>query len=318
MEKKGFLFAVSACFVWGFIFVIPYFLKDFSPLEIALGRYFTYGVLSLFLLFRNGLTFLRTIPLNVWKKALIFGMFSNILYYVGVIVGLRYATSPITVLILAMAPVVVAIYGNFLAKEISFRSVAIPGFVICIGILLVNFSELKEGFVHDSLGLYILGVIAVIVAMFSWSWFAVHNARFLKNNPPIPHGQWSTLIGVATLGWVILAAIACIAFGGSELIDVRRCFGSTSLSFWAGITFLGVFCSWLGCYLWNQASARLPLTIAGPLVIFETIFSLLFVYILENRLPSFLEFSGIFFILGGVVFSVLLFRRSNTTISTGE
>jgi len=38
---------VISCFIWGLIFIVPQFMSGFSPIEIALGRYFFYGIASL-------------------------------------------------------------------------------------------------------------------------------------------------------------------------------------------------------------------------------------------------------------------------------
>jgi drug/metabolite transporter (DMT)-like permease len=48
-----------------------------------------------------------------------------------------------------------------------------------------------------------------------------------------------------------------------------------------------------GNALWNSASRRLPLTMTGQMVIFETLFALLYAFIWEQRLPSLLELGAI-------------------------
>lgn len=48
-----------------------------------------------------------------------------------------------------------------------------------------------------------------------------------------------------------------------------------------------------GNALWNGASRRLPLTMTGQMVIFETLFALLYAFIWEQRLPSLLEVGAI-------------------------
>ena len=46
---KGVIFAIIACLVWGLVFVVPSFMQEFSSVEVSMGRYFTYGILSLIL-----------------------------------------------------------------------------------------------------------------------------------------------------------------------------------------------------------------------------------------------------------------------------
>lgn len=83
--------------------------------------------------------------------------------------------------------------------------------------------------------------------------------------------------------------------------------------FLVGCAILGVLCSWLGSMLWNMGSQKLPISLAGQLTIFETIFGLLFVYLLELSLPTPLEFIGITVILAGVLLSMHLFNRTHAT-----
>lgn len=306
----GLFCALGACFVWGLIFVIPHFLEDYSPLEVALGRYFSYGVLSLALLFRNGVGVFRKISLKAWGMAIFFGLISNFLYYTGVVVGLRYATAPITVLILGMCPILVALYGNLRERECSFRSLVIPCIWMAFGMILVNFSEIDWTFSEYSARGYLIGLVSVLGSLFCWSWYAVHNANFLKKNIDIPRGEWATLLGVATFVWVI---VSLFIFGrwGEGMLDLSKFFtiNEDSLRYFGAIAILGIVCSWLGCFLWNHASSQLPVSLMGAFIIFETIFGLIFVYLVDFRFPSWLEFLGILSMLGGIAVSIYLFRR---------
>lgn len=307
----GFLFALGACFVWGLIFVIPDFLADFSSFEVAVGRYFSYGVLSTILLLRKGTTKIRTIPLKAWGVALLFGLVSNFLYYIGVVIGLRYASAPVTVLIMGMCPILVALYGNWQGKECSYRSLVIPCLWMIGGLVLVNISEIDWTFGEGSPKDYLLGLIAVVGSLLCWSWYAVHNARFLKKNTDVPRSDWSTLLGVSTFAWVLMTIPIIGWLGGKEYIDFAKFtqINPDSLRFFGCISILGIVCSWLGCYLWNQASSHLPISIMGSFIIFETIFGLIFVYLFDLRFPSFLEFLGIVSMLGGILLCIYFFKR---------
>lgn len=76
---KGIAFALSACFIWGLIFIIPQFMSSFSSIEIALGRYWFYGGISLLLLLKARLQGFCNYPLSVWIKALCLSFLSG--YY---------------------------------------------------------------------------------------------------------------------------------------------------------------------------------------------------------------------------------------------
>jgi drug/metabolite transporter (DMT)-like permease len=305
----GLLCALGACFVWGLIFIIPGFLEEYSPIEMALGRYFTYGCLSLILLFRRGVTSLKTISLRVWGQALIYGLISNVLYYMGIVMGLRYASAPVTVLILGMCPILVALYGNWQVRECQFRALLFPSLCMIFGIVLTNISEIDWSFQKYSFKQYFLGLISAFGALISWGWYAVHNARFLKKNPQIPRSEWSTLIGVSTLIWVLV--FGCILYQ-KQLIHFERYnpfIFSLAPRFLLGISILGFVCSWIGCTLWNHASSLLPISLMGSLIIFETLFGLMFVYLTEFQFPSTLEWVGITSMLGGIFLSIYSVKK---------
>lgn len=306
----GLLFAISACFVWGAIFVIPEFLSDFTGVELVLGRYLMYGTISSALFFRKGFEKARQVPKKAWVMAFIFALISNILYYFGIISGIRFASAPLTVLVIGMAPVVIAIYGNWRVREISFKSMILPGLWMIAGLVLVNVAEVDWSFKEYSLSQYLIGIVGVMVALLAWSWYVVHNARFLKRNPSILSTDWTTAIGVCTFFWVIMMGIAFSLILPKE-VDLAK-FGHWSndlLRFLIGITILGAICSWLGCYLWNRASVYLPVSLMGPFLIFESLFGLLYVYFINFRMPSLLEIIGVISMLGGILLSVWLFRR---------
>ncbi len=309
----GFLFALGACFVWGLIFVIPSFLGDFTPLEVAFGRYSSYGILSICLLFREGWGVITKVSLKVWGTALLFGLISNVLYYIGVIMALRYATAPVTVLILGLCPILVAVYGNFHTKEFSFRKLFFPCIWMLSGLVLVNISEIDWTFTDYSAGGYLIGLGSVCTSLAFWTWYAVKNANFLKNHTEIPRSIWATLLGVGTFMWVLIGLVLCKLGGSKNLLDFSKFsqFSPELSNYVIGVVVLGVICSWLGCYLWNKASSLLPYTLMGPLIIFETLFGLFFVYLCEKRLPSIIEFLGILSMLGGIFLAIYLFRQSS-------
>jgi drug/metabolite transporter (DMT)-like permease len=71
-----------------------------------------------------------------------------------------------------------------------------------------------------------------------------------------------------------------------------------------GSAVLGVLCSWLGSFLWNRACLHLPVSLAGQLTIFETLFGISFVYIFEQRFPPTMEFLGICFLLTAILYGI--------------
>jgi drug/metabolite transporter (DMT)-like permease len=75
-------------------------------------------------------------------------------------------------------------------------------------------------------------------------------------------------------------------------------------NFWLLNLGLAIGASWLGNGLWNAASKRLPLTLSGQMIVFETLFALLYAFIYDHRLPRPLEITAIALLVAGVSWSV--------------
>lgn len=293
---KGIAFALSACFIWGLIFIIPYFMGNYSSIEIALGRYLFYGAISLLLLLKARCRY----PLSVWIKALYLSFLSG--YYLWVVLAIRYASPEICALVLGTSPITIALYGNWTQKEGNFKLLILPSFLILIGLIMINVPHI---IMTNSPLEYAIGLIFSFLSLASWTLYVVLNSRFLKNNPLIGSNDWATIQGVATLFWVIICGLACSIFLWDEL-DVQKYFtwNQSTMSFLIGCATLGVFCSWVGAALWNKASIFLPVSLAGQLMIFETIFGVLFVYTLHQQMPSLMEGGGIILLIGAVIYGI--------------
>ena len=68
----------------------------------------------------------------------------------------------------------------------------------------------------------------------------------------------------------------------------------------------------IGNGLWNSASRRLPLTMTGQLVVFETLFALVYSFAWERRWPTPLEGCAITAMLAGVWWCASLHRHRSS------
>jgi drug/metabolite transporter (DMT)-like permease len=303
----GFIYALGACLLWGTIFVAPQFLPEYSPMEVALGRYFSFGLFSLVLLFIKKIP---KYPFQFWFVAASYGLIANVLYYIGVVIGVRYATPPVAVLVIGMCPVVAAIYGTWGTKELNFKGLILSCMIMTFGIILVNIMEVDWSFSRYSFKEYLFGLGGSFTALMTWGWYAVQNARFLKKNPTLSRTDWASMIGVSTLFWVLILG-TLLSFG--DTIDLRK-FNVLSLSLFKyfGITtFLGIVCAWVGCFFWNKASSILPISLMGPMIIFETLFGLFFCFLCEKRVPSTIEFAGIVAMIVGIYLCIAQARKKS-------
>lgn len=305
----GTLYALAACFLWGLIFVVPTFMHGYDSLEIALGRHSIYGIVSVLLLAISYTKFKRY-PFKHWLRSLVFALVTNIFYYSCVVKGVSCASPALTALILGMSPIIISFFGNWLEQECNFKDLMGPALLIFMGLLLVNLPTLQEVHLGSD---YWFGILTAFGALFAWSWFVVMNARFLKRNPDVVAGEWSTMIGVATFCWVVILGTLYEIWQGADHWQLFITPSEALYHYIIGCLVLGIVCSWLGVFLWNNASTRLPVSYAGELTIFETLFGLLFFYLIEQRVPPYPEILGAALMVSAVLYSIRLTSARKAT-----
>ncbi len=303
---QGIFCALGASMIWGLIFVVPQFMEGFNSLEIVAGRYLAYGLISCFFFLYARKLKKRKYPLSIWRKALCLSLISTFGYYSFCVLSLRHASPAVCALILGISPITIAYYGNWKRKECSFLTLILPSLLIVAGLVMISFFRIVKG---ESPSTFLFGFLSGLICLGIWTWWVVANGCFLKNNPEIKSREWASLTGIATFFWATLIAVGLSIFHPETLGKFLNP-GKAVWSFAAGCFVLGFFCSWIGTSLWNKASFKLPLSLMGQLNIFETIFGLLFVYMLEQRLPPYLECAGAVLLLGAVAYGI---RRSRTT-----
>jgi drug/metabolite transporter (DMT)-like permease len=67
---------------------------------------------------------------------------------------------------------------------------------------------------------------------------------------------------------------------------------------------IGLFASWLGTLCWNEASQRLPTTLVGQLIVFETLAALAYAFLLRGQAPEPLTLLGVVLLVAGVVWAL--------------
>ena len=72
---------------------------------------------------------------------------------------------------------------------------------------------------------------------------------------------------------------------------------------------LGLCASWLGTLLWNQASKRLPTSLSGQLIVFETLSALTYAFLWRGAMPPAQTLAGIALLCVGVGLGMRAFRR---------
>jgi drug/metabolite transporter (DMT)-like permease len=134
-----------------------------------------------------------------------------------------------------------------------------------------------------------------------WTWYALANARFLAARQDVSSAHWATVVGVAT-GAVTLAVVPIAAVTGQLAAPATAHPGTGQLI--AAVIILGVVVSWMGTWLWNQASSRLSPVLAGLLVNVETIAGFAYVYAAKLRWPPAGQLAGLVLLIIGVTLAV--------------
>lgn len=303
----GVLCGVIANLIWGLAFVIPVMVPASDGVELALGRYLFFGVVSLgIVIFTRGAG-TRGLDRRVWLTALIFAFAGHLGYYFFLVEGVIHVGSPVTTVIIGTMPVSVALTGNWARKEFPFSRLLLPLGSITAGLILVNVTEFdwrtaSSG--HSALN-WVIGIASALMALGLWTWYAVANARFLRSHPEISSYNWSTLMGICTL---VLSLFALPAASVSGEIHIGR--GSAIFPILIGSLVLGVLVSWVGTVLWNRSSGSVPISIAGQLTVVEIIAGLVYVFVWTRRVPSLVELAGIALLIGGVLLAIQRTRSS--------
>ena len=204
------------------------------------------------------------------------------------------------VLIIGMLPVTVAFAGRIGMPQGSLRSVAWPLTVFLAGIALFNAA--KTDFFRDLGTLSLPGIICVTSSLVMWTWYAVSNAHFLQSTDKVSEKDWSSIVGIASLGvaLVFLPLSWMLGFARNPMLIDPGELGVIAI--WSLV--LGGGSTWLGPVLFNLASKKLETSILGQLIVLEAAFGILYVFIFSGAAPSGWGLAGISIALVGVWLSV--------------
>jgi drug/metabolite transporter (DMT)-like permease len=323
----GVSFALAAGLLWGLVFVTPLMLADYPGVLLSFGRYLAFGLIALPLawLDRGRLALLTRAD---WVEALKLALVGNLIYYVCLAAAIQKADVLVPTLLIGTLPVVIALSARWLETRagagsvpIAWRALLPSLLLIGAGLLLVNGQELAR--LHSGLAGgrqpsdFWLGVLLAVGAVMCWTWYPIRNSRWLRAHPDRSPTTWATAQGLATLplaligyaGWLVWAASSGMAF------DLPL--GPRPTAFVGLMLTLGLLASWLGTLLWNQASQRLPTSLAGQLIVFETLAALAYGFVWNQRWPDWMVGAGIALLIAGVVWGVHAFQRQSVELGQG-
>jgi drug/metabolite transporter (DMT)-like permease len=277
---KGILAGLAAGALWGLVFIAPSLAGGLTAIDLVGWRFFFYALMSLAVMaFSRGAGRLPTLP----QAGAALGMsvlgFSG--YYLLLVLAIRDVGVEVPSLIIGTIPVWVMLLGK--PQGLLWRGL-IPGLLLTIvGVVLMGQASLAQ--TGDSVGLatvgwtYWRGLGFAVLAMVSWTVFALLNSVWLRKHSEVRTTDWTNWLGVGSglVGmavWFVMgtdlnvllaqegiaqAAIVCIAAGAGS--------------------------AWFATVLWNIASRHLSASLCGQLIVSETLFALLYAFVWTGHWP---------------------------------
>lgn len=319
----GVLFALAAGLLWGLVFVVPLLLPGVSPALLSAGRYLAFGLIALPLAWLDRAR-LAELSRADWIEALRLALIGNLIYYLLLSAAIQSAGAPLPTMIIGSLPVVIAIVANLragrhagapLAERLPWRALAPSLLLIAAGVLLVHQAEFASGPAASSVpasaqaGTAAWGTLLALGAVACWTWYPLRNAEWLRAHPGRRPATWATAQGLATLPLAALAllGIALVAAWRGQPLSGATFGGEAGTVPWRFLLLMlatGLLASWLGTVCWNEASQRLPASLAGQLIVFETLAALAYAYALRDAWPAPAAALGVATLVAGVVLGV--------------
>lgn len=303
----GIACGIGAGALWGLVFLAPELTRDFSPLQQTIGRYLAYGLLSAALLAPRWKALAPHLGRREWIALGWLALAGNTFYYILLSSAVQLGGIAMTSLVVGFIPVAVTLVGSRDAGAVPLRRLA-PSLLLCAaGALCIGWQALAEP--KSGIGTQLIGLFCAIGALASWSAYAIGNSRALGRLHHVSAQDWMLLTGLVTGAQSLLLVPVSLLLDG---------FAHTGLAWarFAGVAIgVALFASILGNLLWNRMSRLLPLTLIGQMILFETMFALLYGFVWEQRWPAPLELAAFALVVGSVLSCIAAHRKPVTADS---
>lgn len=286
---------------WGTTFVAPLVAPGFSSADYTAGRFIACGLFSLvWMLWET----LRSAPgrrARLWpnavqaRGALGLSVLGYTGYYLLLVYGIADAGAALPALIIGTLPVWMMLLGK--PEHLRWRAL-VPGLLLtAAGMLLMMDASADEPGVAGAGHLW-RGVLLAVGAMLSWLCFGMLNARWVRRHPEVKSTAWANWLGLAAglgglglwLGW---------GTAWDELV-AHPGWGA----FVVVCAFTGIGSAWIAAVLWNVASRRLSTSLAGQLVVSETVFALIYAFAWSGDWPATAQLLACVLFIAGILASI--------------
>ncbi|MFY8043549.1 MAG: DMT family transporter [Rhodoferax sp.] len=296
----GILAGLAAGALWGLVFVAPALAPGLTAVDLAAGRFASYGVIALLVMLLAGGKH-RWPTTNQLAAALGLSVLGFSGYYLLLVLSIRDAGVAVPTLIIGTIPIWVMLLGK--PENLLWRSL-LPGLVLTIsGVLLMMGSETAGVSAHATQGwVYWRGIAFALLSMVCWTAFAVMNSAWLKYHQNVKVTDWANWLGVASgLGavavWAVLGSESKVLLAQPNIVQSAMVCVAT-----------GIGSAWLATVLWNIASRRLSASLCGQLIVSETLFALLYAFVMYGVWPQWLQLLASSVFVLGIVASIRAHR----------
>lgn len=315
--RKGILFGILAGASWGLVFLSPKITHQFSPLTQMVVRYICYGMFAVVLGMRTIVPLLKNLSMADWRALVVLSLQGNIIYYIFLAIGVKYAGIAPTALIIGVLPLTISLLGRNEHDSLPIRQLLLPSLLIVAGLSCISADVFLNG--NETLTSTPLQRIFALLCAFGalgcWTIYAYRNAQYLRSNPHVSAGAWSDLTGVVTAALAIIMLLFGYLISLLQPDNLLALNTDPSLNWLVFILFGGFavafFASWLGNMLWNTASQLLPISLTAQLIVSESLFSLLYGFLYDARWPRALEWTAIGLALTGVLWAIQLHIKAH-------
>lgn len=281
----GVLFGMGAGALWGLVFLAPELVRSFGPLELAIGRYLAFGAIAGCLIAPRWRLLCGTLEPRDWRALGWLALAGNTLYYVLLASAVQLGGIAMTSLVIGFLPVAVTVIGSRDNGAVPLGKLA-PSLLFCIGGAICVGWQAVAVPGPEGASTRLLGLFCAIGALVSWTGYAVGNSRCLARLRHVSAHDWNLLTGVVT-GMQALLLVPLALLMGARAHDTADWvqFGLVSIA-------VAAFASIAGNALWNRMTRLLPLTLVGQMILFETLFALIYGFLWEQRYPTLLELAA--------------------------
>ena len=293
---------IGAGALWGLVFLAPALVHEFGPLHLTIGRYLFYGLFSALLIAPLLRGLLPRLGRREWLALVWLALAGNVVYYLLLSAAVQRGGIAMTSLVIGFLPVAVTIVGSRDQGAVPLRRLRLSLALCVAGALCIGWQALAMP-ASGSVSRQLLGLGCAVGALVSWTCYAVGNSRWLVRLDHVSVHEWNLLTGLVTA----LLTVALIPL--AVLLSPEPQSGAAWAKLIGVSAGVALVASIIGNALWNRMSRLLPLTLVGQMILFETLFALVYGFLWDARWPTLLEAAAFVLAIASVVTCLAAHRR---------